>query len=492
VSVLDTRWSTDVVSLDSTDLAGARSVLVATFDDGIGVGERILMERFGIDPDRFDRAETTGNSGVGGWQTDVPAGPRIIAVPLGSRAEVDVARVRTASARAAHALGARTGLVISLLALEESDARATGAAVEGHLLGAWVYDRHESEVVPEARSFVVVVPETQGADATLFRARIIAGVTNWIRQLVETPPNQLGPAEFCEAIVALALELSPNDMTVSVSDHAELLERGFGGTLGVGSGSARRPRVLELEFGPRSAGVLGIAGKGITFDSGGINLKRSASELAWMKSDMAAAAAVAGAVIASSALGTTRSLHAVLPIAENLPGGSAQRPGDVVAHPGGRTTEITDTDSEGRVVLADAIGWLGICGVTSIIDVGTLTDSGAVGVEFWGCWTTSPALATEIIAAGARAGDPGWMLPLHESYEDLISSRVADSANAPMDVPDTGQLAATYLRPFAGEVPWVHIDNGSGAWLERDTRAWPAGPTGTPARALIEFLSPGA
>jgi leucyl aminopeptidase len=338
---------------------------------------------------------------------------------------------------------------------------------------------------------VVVTTATVRTEPSLHRAVIVAGVTNWVRQLVEMPPNELGPEEFAEAIVALATEVAPGAVSVHVSDRAELVERGFGGTLGVGAGSARPPRVLELEVGPRAGDVLGITGKGITFDAGGINLKRSASELAWMKSDMAAAAAVAGAVIAAAALGTARSLHAVLPIAENLPGGSAQRPGDVVTHPGGRTTEVTDTDSEGRLVLADAIAWLTLCGVTAIVDVGTLTDSGAVGVEYWGCWTTSPALASELISAGVAAGDPGWRLPLHESYEDLIASRVADSANSPLDVPDIGQLAATYLRPFAGDVPWVHIDNGSGAWLERDTRTLPAGATGTPTRALIQFLAPG-
>ena len=125
-----------------------------------------------------------------------------------------------------------------------------------------------------------------------------------------------------------------------------------------------------------------------------------------------------------------------------------------------------------------------------LIDVGTLTDSGGVGHRFWGCWTTSEALARDLVAAGERAFDRGWILPLDESYAKLLPSRVADIANAPAAVPDSGQLAATYLRTFAGDVPWVHVDNGSSAWLEDAAHPWPAGPTGTPVRALIELLAP--
>jgi leucyl aminopeptidase len=209
-----------------------------------------------------------------------------------------------------------------------------------------------------------------------------------------------------------------------------------------------------------------------------------------MKSDMAAAASVAAAVIAAAALGRTAPVVAILPVAENMPGGSALRPGDVVSHPGGRTTEVLDTDCEGRLVLADALGWLAQQRPQHIVDVGTLTDSGAVGTAFWGCWATSDEVGTALVNAGSRVFDPGWALPLHPTYVALLPSRVADIANASPDAPDSGQLAATYLRTFVGDVPWVHVDNGSSAWLERDSYPWPAGPTGTPVRALVEFLHP--
>ena len=397
--------------------------------------------------------------------------------------------LRSVSAVAARAIRqSGSAGVLSLLALELPDSAGVSAAIEGHLLGGWAYQR-AGGAPSAARTFTVAIPDDVVVpEAIVARARLTAGATNWVRQLVESPPNLLGPVQFADAVERLAREVAPGKVTVKRWGVGLMAERGFGGTLGVGAGSATAPLVIELSAG--SGIPLGLAGKGITFDSGGINLKRSASDLSWMKSDMAAAASIAAAVVTSAALGSMQAMHAILPVAENMPGAGAQRPGDVVTHPGGRTTEITDTDNEGRLVLADAIAWLASTAPVAIIDVGTLTDSGAVGTEYWGCWTTAPLLAAAVVAAGERAGDNGWILPLHDSYDSLISSRVADVANSPLDVVDTGQLAAIYLRGFAGSTPWVHVDNGSGAWLERDSGAWAAGPTGTPLRALIEYLAP--
>lgn len=484
MTVLDTRWSWTLAGSDAGELVAAATIVVGVFDDATSAGVSVLAEQLGdgtVAVLRQGFAEHYPSTSTGVLRA---GGQRIIAVRLGPRNALTTNALRTASFVAARSLGDTAGPVSSLLALELAD--AAGQVVEGHLLGAWSYERGPGKA--SQNTLAVVAASTDGAaDAAVKRASVVAGVTNWVRQLVETPPNLLGPQEFSDAVIALAAELAPG-LTTTVTTGDALAKRGFGALIGVGAGSTQPPRTLELSSG--SGAPVGLAGKGITFDSGGNNLKRSAGELAWMKSDMAAAASVAGAVIAASALGTTRPLHAVLSIAENMPGGAAQRPGDVVTHPNGRTTEVTDTDSEGRLVLADAIAWLAKSGASEILDVGTLTDSGAVGVEYWGCWTTDDALATRVVEAGVRAGDPGWLLPLHESYADLIPSRVADSSNAPLDVPDTGQVAATYLRPFAADVPWVHIDNGSGAWLERDTRTWPAGPTGTPMRALVEYLAP--
>jgi leucyl aminopeptidase len=197
---------------------------------------------------------------------------------------------------------------------------------------------------------------------------------------------------------------------------------------------------------------------------------------------------VAGAIFAAVELGARPDVIAILPMAENMPGSRAQRPGDVVTHPGGQRTEVIDTDSEGRLVLADAIAYLVQRGVAGIVDVGTLTDGGGVGPLHWGCWGTGETLAGELLAAGVIAGEPGWRLPLHTDYLQFLESRTADVANAPRTTPDSGLMAATYLRTFAGEVPWAHIDNGGSAYLESDFAGWTAGATGSPMRALLQFL----
>ncbi|BBY58317.1 putative cytosol aminopeptidase [Mycolicibacterium sarraceniae] len=438
----------------------------------------------GIDLDEIALAAGGFDATSGTRESVLVAGPdrpvRVTLVGLGRRAgpgELFEAALASGNDRA----------VISTLALEAPD--ALGAVAQGHSIGGWRYQRRSD--APATPPAVELVDDSDSiADSVLARAAIVARATGWVRQLVETPPNMLGTKAFADSIVDFARELAPQSVTVEQWDAATLAQHGFGGTLGVGAGSSQPPLAVALKIAGDGA-MTALAGKGITFDSGGVNLKRGLGELSWMKSDMAAAAAVAAAVIAAGALDASGPVTAILPIAENMPSGTALRPGDVLTHPGGRTTEVLDTDSEGRIVLADALGYLAAQKPSRLIDVGTLTDSGGVGHCFWGCWTTSTELARDVVSAGERAFDRGWALPLHSSYAALLSSRVADIANSPTAVPDSGQLAATYLRSFVGDVPWVHIDNGSSAWLEEAAHPWPAGATGTPVRALIEFLAPG-
>ena len=160
----------------------------------------------------------------------------------------------------------------------------------------------------------------------------------------------------------------------------------------------------------------------------------------------------------------------------------------MLRHPGGRTTEVTDTDCEGRLVLADAIAYLARSRPAGIIDVGTLTDGGGVGHALWGAMGTDPALMRALLDAGQEAGEPGWELPLVPSYLELMRSPVADVVNCSKQAPDSAVLAGTYLRTFAGDVPWVHVDNGSTAYLERAADGWPEGATGSPMRALLRLL----
>ncbi|WP_181257219.1 leucyl aminopeptidase family protein [Pseudaminobacter soli (ex Li et al. 2025)] len=410
----------------------------------------------------------------------VPAenGPAVLAAGLGPRETFSANTLRDALMAAAIFLKGRGRCVVVLDGLGLDIASAMRAATEACLLGGHGGQADESTIVD------LLTIDAPGAERGFAIGKAVGKAANWVRELVETPGNKLVPEDLAEVVATRARQLG---IGVDIWGEAELAKRGFGATRAVGYGSVNKPLVLCLNPN-RPKARLGLAGKGITFDSGGINLKRNPQEIVWMKADMAAAAAVAGAIFAAVELGFDPDVTAILPLAENMPGSHALRPGDVVTHPDGRRTEITDTDSEGRLVLADAVAYLARSGVGAIVDVGTLTDGGGVGPLLWGCWTTSNTLAEELIAAGETAGEPGWRLPLRPEYERLIESKVADIANAALAVPDSGQLAATYLRTFAGKTPWVHIDNGSTAYLDQGFAPWPVGATGSPTRALLQFL----
>jgi leucyl aminopeptidase len=403
--------------------------------------------------------------------------PAVLSVGLGSRDTFSPNTLRDALMEAAIFLKGRGRCVVALDGLGLDIGSAIRAATEACLLGG--YGPADTSTTVD-----LLTIDAPSGERDFEIGKAAGKAANWVRELVEMPGGNLVPEHLAEVIATRARQLG---IGVEIWDEAELARRGFGATRAVGWGSVNKPLVLRLNPDRPRAG-LGLAGKGITFDSGGINLKRNPQEIVWMKADMAAAAAVAGAIFAAVELGFDPDVTAILPLAENMPGSHALRPGDVVTHPDGRRTEVTDTDSEGRLILADAVAYLARSGVGAIIDVGTLTDGGGVGPLLWGCWTTSNALAEELTEAGETAGEPGWRLPLRPEYERLIESKVADIANAPLSVPDRGQLAATYLRTFASKIPWVHIDNGSCAYLDQGFAPWPVGATGSPTRALLQLL----
>lgn len=402
--------------------------------------------------------------------------PPVLALGLGRRDRLDADTLRRSAMAVAQACNGRGACVFAFNSLAIDTDTAIRAVSEGFLLGLYDYAKTDTA------SFTIL---TRSADQRAFAiGRAAAQRANWARRLVETPPNALPPRVFADILVAEAKKLG---IGAEIWDDDALSQRGFGALKAVGSGSRNAPLAVRLEHGS-GAKRLGLAGKGMTFNSGGINLKRKLTEIAWMKADMAAAAAVAGAVFAAVELGADPDILAILPIAENMPSGSAVRPGDVVTHPDGRRTEITDTDCEGRLILADAIAYLAESNVEAIIDVGTLTDGGGVGTALWGCWTNEATLAKSVTEAGCRAGEPGWHLPLRSEYERLLASKVADIANYSLDAGDSGQLAATYLKSFAGAKPWLHIDIGACAYLEQPSPPWPQGATGSPLRALLQLL----
>lgn len=410
---------------------------------------------------------------------------------LGRRAAFDAAAALAAGKALGAAIESWPAVSVDLVNSIDLDAHHIGRFAEGLELGHF----RIGVVMPATIEVPIVflaVPQGEGRHTAyafaLERAAILARNTNWVRELVEMPPSDLTPEVLAEFVVDRAKALG---VAFEILDSEHLAKRGFGGTLGVGAGSPNSPVAVVLRAGKRGPGasVLGLAGKGVTFDSGGINLKRDAVEIAYMKSDMAGAASVAAAIFTAVECGHSPDVTAILPMAENMPGGGALKPGDVVTHPDGRRTEVIDTDCEGRLLLADAIAWLVEDGADEIVDVGTLSDGGGVGPLLWGMWSNSDPLAKALSDAGDKAVDPGWRLPLRDEYEAFIRSRIADSANAPSGTPDTGLMAATFLSRFAGGVPWAHIDNGSSAYLLDACGAWHKGATGSPTRALFQFLS---
>ena len=471
---------------------GREDVLVLAFHAGgqPAPGTAEAAARVGIDLASLRRLPSfTGAVGEHAQLATSPVG--VVALGVGDAAG-SVDQVRAAAMHAARRLRGYRGVTTTLAQVGPDRAASVRALVEGFLLGSYdsprsgVTSRRAHEVPATWVKVVVEAPASRqaGVRRAVERGAVAGETATWVRTLVETPAGSLIPEQLAEAFRTAA---GAAGVSASVWTRRQLVDRGFGGVIGVGQGSSNGPRVVELRWGDDGRRPLGLTGKGITFDSGGINIKKDAGEIAWMKADMAGAAAVVGAVVAAGRLGIATPVRAIVPIAENMPGGRAIRPGDVLTHPGGRTSEVTDTDCEGRLVLADAIAYLfpsqgrgdrrrrhpdrrRRCRARALGGVRHRRDAGS------------------LLAAGATAGEPGWALPLVPSYVKLMTSPVADIANCPKGAPDSAILAATYLRTFAGDVPWVHIDNGSSAYLERAADGWPEGATGSPMRALLQLL----
>jgi len=414
----------------------------------------------------------------------------VLFVGVGPRDQAGPGALRQASMLAAAHLG---GAVRVATTLPDPDREAAAAFAEGLLLGAYQYDRYRREPVTPGwrrpaleRVEVLTASSDQAAVAEgLRRGERLAGLTNWVRDLVNASPSDTTPDDLAAAARLLADE---HGLTCSVLTVPELAAGGFGGILGVGQGSRNEPRLVELAYrGGGEGPVIGLTGKGITFDSGGLTLKRT-SEIEWMKADMAGAATIMAVLRGAAEFGLPVNIDAVLPFAENMPGGAAQRPGDVLTHRGGKTSEVRDTDAEGRLIVADALAYLAERNPAVLVDVATLTDAAGLGESLWVVLGTDDRLIGELIEAGCEAGDPGWHLPLPLAYRRYLASVMADVRNTPAEVADTTVMAAMYLREFTGGVPWMHIDNGSTAYLERPGDGWPEGATGSPVRALLRWV----
>jgi leucyl aminopeptidase len=342
---------------------------------------------------------------------------------------------------------------------------------------------------PTAITSLTLVTQ-KSSDATaraVERGRVLGECTNVARQLANEPSNHLTPSLFAERAAAISREAG---LSVDVLDEKELAKLGMGMLLGVGQGSHEPPKLVVIRHAPAGAParpVLGLIGKGITFDTGGISIK-PAEGMERMKDDMAGGAAVIGAMRAIATLNAPIKVVGVIPIAENMPGGHAIKPGDVLKSASGKTVEVLNTDAEGRLILGDALWYAQKIGATHLVDIATLTGAimVALGKFTSGLFGTPPAWTEHVRAVAERAGDRCWTLPLYEEYRDLLKSDVADMVNT------AGRYggaitAAMFLKEFTGGLPWAHIDIAGTAWVE-DVRPYiPKGAAGIGVRTLAEL-----
>ncbi|MPY98782.1 MAG: peptidase M17 [Actinophytocola sp.] len=362
--------------------------------------------------------------------------------------------------------------------------------VLGVCLGGYRLTVTEEKQPPRLASVRLVVGEERLAELidVASAARQLAEATSLARDLANTPSNVKTPDWLASTVSDVLADVPCLD--VEVRDLRWLTDNGFGGMLAVGGGSASEPRLIEINYQPTGATkTLLLVGKGITFDTGGISLKPS-DGMHLMRTDMSGGAAVAGAMRAIAQRGLPVAVRALIPAAENHVSGSAYRPGDVVRHYGGKTTEIGNTDAEGRIVMADALAY----GVerfapNAVLDVATLTGAMkmALGLRTGGYFATTDDLADTLNAAGVRVGESWWRMPLLAAHEDAVRGRLADVRQTPEG--PGGITAALFLREFTNGLPWAHLDIAGPARADKPYSEVTPGGTGFAARTLVEFVA---
>ncbi len=418
----------------------------------------------------------------------------ILVVGLGQQAEADANTVRRAAQRIAARSSRFATVATTLHQVGASAADSAHGFTEGLVLGAYRFTQYKERPIDEAATekralkkvILVGNRETKVLKAALRRGEIYGEAANWARDLVNTPALDATP----EFLAAEAKKMAAkHGLVCKIWTRAELKRGGFGGILGVGSGSINEPRLIELSYrGDGNAPPIAVTGKGVTFDSGGLSLKE-AQPMEWMKADMGGAAATLAMMRAIAELKPKINVIAAIPSAENMPSGSAIRPGDVLRHRGGKTSEVLNTDAEGRLILADALAYLSEKNPVAIIDSATLTGAAvvALGEDLWAVMGSDPGLIEALRSAGEEVGEPGWELPLWTEYRKHIESTVADVKN--IGNRWGGAItAALFLKEFVGDVPWAHIDVAGPAFAERQTDYWPRGGTGSPTRTLIRYI----
>lgn len=422
---------------------------------------------------------------------------RIIMTGVGKKADFALEKLMAAYATAARQVRSlklkEFSTSLDFVYINRPPGQIAQAIVEGALLGLYQFTPFktvEREKIREINKFAIVEEKNESCIAIRSSAKaaeIISNAVYFTRDMVSTPGNSMTPTGMVEEARKVAKR---KNVTLKVFDEAWMKKTGMNALLGVAQGSDEPARFIVLEYngGKRGDPFIALVGKAITFDSGGISLK-PAEKMDEMKSDMAGGAAVMGAIMAVADLRLKVNVVVLIPATENLLGGRAYKPGDVLKSLSGQTIEIISTDAEGRLTLADALTYAGRLKPAAIVDVATLTGACviALGDNVIGMMGTDDTLKQKIMNAADTTGERVWELPLWEDYHELIKSDIADYKN-------TGGraggaiTAAAFLSKFVGKYPWVHLDIAGPAWLAKDQPYIPKGASGVGVRLLVQFL----
>ncbi len=423
--------------------------------------------------------------------------PRVLVVGLGKAEEFTLDRVRDLAANSARHL--RRLRVESFATIThgagigglEPEACAQAIA-EGFVLGLYTFARHKKpdEDQTEVQEAVLVEFDAARVEALrrgVERGRILAEAANFARDLANEPANHMTPSNLADQAADMAGEVG---LECQVMEREQAQELGMGAFLGVAQGSHQPPKLIILRYrgADANAAAVGLVGKGITFDSGGISIKPAAG-MQQMKGDMSGGAAVMAAMGALAQLKPRVNVTAIVPATENMPGGSATKPGDVLKAMSGKTIEIISTDAEGRLILADGLAYARHLNLSPIVDVATLTGaiSIALGNVALGCMTNDQALCDRVIEAGRSAGERVWQLPLYDEYREQIKSDVADIKNTG-GRPAGAITAASFLKEFVEDTPWVHLDMAGVDFVEKEKGILVKGASGMPVRTLVNLI----
>jgi leucyl aminopeptidase len=427
----------------------------------------------------------------------VPAGnlgaKAALLVGLGDKKTVSADRLRRAAAAVVRRSPKAKTVATTLLDAVPSGgdrAAAAQALAEGAALGAYRFLRYKQKnEAPALERLVVLGKKDDAVQSGLDRGMAVAAAVAWARDLVNEPAGAMTPTQLAEEARRAA---DQGGLEIEILDEVEIANQGLGGLLGVSLGSDQPPRLVKLTYTPpgRPTGTVALVGKGITFDSGGLSLK-TADGMETMKTDMSGAAAVIGAMSVLRAAGVQTKVIAFVPTTENMPGGRAIKPGDVLKIRNGKTVEVLNTDAEGRLVLADGLSLAVEEKPDAIIDLATLTGACvvALGMKMAGLMGNDEGWIGQVRAAADRVGEPVWPLPLPEEYRKDLDSEIADMKNISGNRGGGALTAGLFLSEFVGDVPWAHLDIAGPARASGDDGYIGKGGTGFGVRTLIEVLS---